>query len=421
MSSIISYIWKNRLLAGNRAKGTKGETIEVMNPGTADEQAPHIFRNAKLCIDGITWSGDVMVGDDMELQIPENLILHILENKQQKSLALPIHDVNTLCIEIPSDLKQEFTCAEKHIRKFPCEEAISELPGIVMRSAMSRLLAERLEEKSRLVERIFRQSEQRWDDTLLKTTIRSFGFGIQSNVFDEWGSILNTQALGKHSDNPIQVEAIFFGQAGLLEDESIPYYYREEAKKSKYYNELKSEYRFLQNKFNLKTLDYKEWGNGNTTPHLRIARLATLYCTKRITVSEILSKQTLTDIYGLFNSPLHGYWSNHTCFGGTETAGNGNMKQRQIDVLVINSIIPFLHIYGRHRREAELCERAEDFLYHIECEENSIIKRWRQHGITAECAADSQALLQLTKSYCNTINCTNCPFAYHYIKSKIQG
>jgi hypothetical protein len=285
---------------------------------------------------------------------------------------------------------------------------------------MSRLLAERLEEKSRLMERIFRQSDQRWDDTLLKTTIRSFGFGIQSRVFDEWGCILNTQALGKHSDNPIQVEAIFFGQAGLLEDDSIPYYYREEAKKSKYYNELKSEYRFLQNKFNLKTLDYKEWGNGNTTPHLRIARLATLYYTKRITVSEILSKLTLTDIYSLFNSPLHGYWSNHTCFGGTETTGNGNMKQRQIDVLIINSIIPFLHIYGRHRREAELCERAEDFLYHIECEENSIIKRWRQEGVTAECAADSQALLQLTRSYCNTINCTNCPFAYHYIKSKIQ-
>lgn len=420
MSGIISFIWKNRLLAGNRAKGAKGETIEIINPGTADEQAPHIFRNTKLCIDGITWSGDVMVGDDMELQIPENIILHIVENKQQKSLALPIHDASTLYIDIPHDLEQEFTCAEKHIRKFPCEEAISELPGIVMRSAMSRLLAERLEEKSRLVERIFRQSEQRWDDTLLKTTIRSFGFGIQSNVFDEWGSILNTQALGKHSDNPIQVEAIFFGQAGLLEDDSIPYYYREEAKKSKYYNELKSEYRFLQNKFNLKTLDYKEWGNGNTTPHLRIARLATLYYTKRITVSEILSKQTLTDIYSLFNNPLHGYWSNHTCFGGTETTGNGNMKQRQIDVLIINSIIPFLHIYGRHRREAELCERAEDFLYHIECEENSIIKKWRQEGVTAECAADSQALLQLTRSYCNTINCTNCPFAYHYIKSKIQ-
>ena len=420
MSGIISYIWKNRLLGSNKTKGAKGECIEVQNPGTADELRPHIFRNARLCIDGITWSGDVIIHDGTELQIPENTILHISGRKQEDSLAPLIQGTSVLYIDIPSDLEQEYAYAEKHSNRLPCGKAISQLPSIIMKSTMSRLLAERLEEKTRLIERIFHHCKQRWDDTLLKTTIRSFGFGVQSWVFDEWGGILNTQALGKHSDNQVQVEAIFFGQAGLLEDDSIPYYYKEEAKKSNYYNELKSEYRFLQKKFNLETLDYKKWGNGNTTPHLRIARLATLYYTKRITVSEILSKHTLTDIYNLFNGQPHGYWSNHTCFGGTETIGNGNMKQKQVDVVIINSIIPLLYIYGKHRKEQELCERAEDLLFHIDSEENSIIKRWRQEGITAECAADSQALLQLSRSYCNTVNCIKCPFAYHYIKSRLQ-
>ena len=80
-----------------------------------------------------------------------------------------------------------------------------------------------------------------------------------------------------------------------------------------------------------------------------------------------------------------------------------------------------LYIYGKHRKEEHLCEMAEDLLHQIAPEENSIIKRWREQGVKVDCAADSQALLQLNRSYCRTNNCTNCQFAYHYIKSRIEN
>ena len=325
------------------------------------------------------------------------------------------------CLQsIPEELVREFNAAFKHSVTLPCSEAIAELASIQYHGYLSRLLTERIEEKRRIIERIFTQCDQKWDETLLKVTIRSFGFGIQSAVFDEWASTLNTQALGKHRDNPTQVEAILFGQAGLLNDESIPYYYRENAAKQNYYNELKREYRFLSNKFGLKSIDYKSWGNNNSTPHLRIARIAILYSLGRLTISSITSANTLADIYKLFSHPLNGYWQNHTCFGGTETTGNGSMKQKQVDVIIINSVVPILYIYGKHRKEDKYCEMAEDLLHQIEAEENGIIKKWREQGMKAECAADSQALLQLNRSYCRTKRCIDCPFAYHYIKSKLR-
>ena len=320
---------------------------------------------------------------------------------------------------IPGELIDEFDAALQHREAFPCARAITELADIQYHGYLSRLLTERIEEKGTIIERVFTQCGQRWDDTLLKVAIRSFGFGIQSQIFDEWASILDTQALGKHKDNPLQTEAIFFGQAGLLDDESIPYYYRDNAVKSSYYNELKREYRFLSNKFGLKSMDYRMWNCGNSTPHLRIARIAALYRLDRLTISNITSANTLTDIYRLFSHSLDGYWQNHTCFGGTETCGNGCMRQKQVDIIIINSIVPMLYVYGKHRRDEELCEKAIELLRQIDCEENSIIKRLKEQGAQPKCAADSQALLQLHRSYCRRNNCMNCRFALHYIKSKL--
>ena len=87
------------------------------------------------------------------------------------------------------------------------------------------------------------------------------------------------------------------------------------------------------------------------------------------------------------------------------------MKQRQVDVIIINSVVPLLHIYGKHRKEERYCEMSKELLYRIDPEENSIIKKWREQGVKARNAADTQALLQLTRSYCRTKNCVACPFA----------
>ena len=422
MSGILNYLWRNGLLQNMELKTIDGEPLQIVDPGNNAERE-HLFKEAKVKIGDKVWCGDVVLHIEESRTQGEDTpstILHVTLNKSVSTIQ-PGSRAGLLEIVCPQELIDEFSAAEQHSTTFPCAEAISKLPSIQYHNYLSRLLTERIEEKQKIVERIYLQCDKKWDDTLFKVAIRSFGFGIQSSVFDEWAAILNTQALGKHHDNLTQIEAILLGQAGLLDEESIPYYYRENAIKSSYYNELKREYQFLSNKFGLKSIDHKMWGNSNSTPHLRIARLASLYHLDRLTISGISAAHTLTDIYKLFSHPLNGYWQNHTCFGGTETSGNGCMRQKQVDVIIINSVVPMLYIYGKHRKEEKLCEMAEDLLHQIDPEENSIIKKWREQGVKAECAADTQALLQLSRSYCRINNCTNCPFAYHYIKNRISN
>lgn len=429
MNKSIHYLWKNDLLRFQKLSTTAGEEITIIDRGT-EEIDKNIFSGAKIKIGDKIWAGDIVLhkkSSDWESEIQKkrslynNVILHVTMQNDCEALRQHGEAVEQIEINCPPSLEKEMHEAfEEHSNRLPCREAISSLEDIKLHSIFSRLLIERIEEKVANIERVLKSCEERWEETLFKTIIRSFGFGIQSITFEEFASIIDFQALGKHRDNIIQIEAIFFGQAGLLEEEAIPYYYREEAKNNAYYNELIREYKFLSNKFKLQSMDYRSWGGSSATPHVRIARLASLYYSKNVSISNISACNTLTDLSKIIDTPLHGYWYNHTCFGGTETCGNGRIKQKQSDVIIINAIVPILYVYGKHRSNQQLCEKAEDYLHELKREENSIIKRWEESGITVNCAADSQALLQLNKRYCATNNCINCKFAYHYIKTRLK-
>ena len=419
MKGILNYIWKNRLLPRNGLHTVDGTSIEVVSYGHEGGD-DYLFRDTMIRIDNEVQCGNVVLGRGINAE-DEGIILHITTEECTENSRSSTHtSVPYLCIELPHGLESEYSKAEQQQQCLQCENIIGSISKIEMNSFLSRLAVERIEEKANGIMHTFSLCNNLWDDTLFKTIARSFGFGIQSNVFEKWARNLDMNALGKHRDNLLQIDAIMFGQAGLLCEESIPHYYLKEAQGSTYYKEISREYRFLKNKFGLQEIDHKEWNCGNASPHVRIARLAALYSTRRIGISAIMACDTASEYCNIIDTTPTGYWHNHTCLGGTETTGNGGMKQRQLDVIIINAVVPTLYIYGKHRNNSAICSKAEDLLYHIKAEENSIVKKWKEKGVTVECAADSQAIIQLEKMYCRTCNCTKCRIAYHYIKDCLR-
>ena len=429
MERLIYYIWKNRLFPFSGLHTTDGEKIRVIDNGRNNGNG-NVFSDARIRIGDKTWVGNVVLhskSSDWEEEIStnrnciDNVILHVTMENDCAILRKHGEEVQQLCLEYPEQLKSEISrTVEKRGCNLPCAHAVSEVEEVKLHCILSRLLVERIEEKARAIQAIHEKCDKKWDATLFMTLIRSFGFGIQSELFEELANTIDFNALAKHRDNAMQTEAIFFGQAGLLDEASIPYYYRQFAIEENYYNELKREYSFLENKFGLRRMDYRKWESCHSLPHLRIARLATIYHSRRFCLSAISICSTIEELHEIIGIPLHGYWYNHTCFGGTETCGNGSMKQKQMDVVIINAIAPALYVYGKHRKEYSLCGKAEELLHSLKSEENSIVRRWREQGVTAACAGDSQALLHLNKSYCSNNKCLECQFAYIYIKSLLK-
>ena len=426
MNGIIFYIWHKRLLNNRELFTTDGKEVEIIDYGTL-ENGSNTVNNAKVRIGEQLYNGNIILHDrenglekncSTSKDLYSKAILHVITSNS-RTATREKSATHWLQVKCDKNLEDEYEAMVQHGRKLPCTDAVSGLDNVVLHSLLSRLLVERIEEKARKIENTLNTSGMIWDDTLFRTIARSFGFGIQGNIFELWANGLDMQALGKHRDNIMQIEAIMFGQAGLLNPESIPHYYREAALRSSYFNGLLNEYRFLSRKFRLEPMNFKSWGTSNATPHLRIARLAAIYHNQKVSMSNISSCDTTMELRKLLETSLNGYWQNHTCFGGTETCGNPPMKERHCDIVIINAIVPTLFIYGKRHSDTSLCNKAEDFLYLMKSEENSIIKRWREQGISVKCAADSQALLQLSKKYCSTCNCKNCHFAYHYIKRRL--
>ena len=76
--------------------------------------------------------------------------------------------------------------------------------------------------------------------------------------------------------------------------------------------------------------------------------------------------------------------------------------------ILINTVIPFLFIYGTMKGKDEIKNRALEFLDTIPSEKNHILREWKRVGIESNSAFYSQALIQLKNSYCNNKKCLDC-------------
>ena len=133
------------------------------------------------------------------------------------------------------------------------------------------------------------------------TLSRNFGFGINGDAFEVWAQHIPLQAVAHHRDNLFQIEAIFMGQAGLLDFETIPKKYRDEAIDDDYYPRLKREYDYLAHKFALTPMDAAAWKflrlRPQNFPHVRIAQLTQLYYNQTAGFSRLLEARTLEELH----------------------------------------------------------------------------------------------------------------------------
>ena len=218
-------------------------------------------------------------------------------------------------------------------------------------------------------------------------------------------------AVGKHRDSLFQIEAIFFGQAGLLENDHEDNYYRQ----------LQKEYRYLRQKFTLTPIDPKVWKflrlRPQNFPYIRIAQLAMLYYEQRLNLSRLLNTQNLDEVSALLLTHVSDYWRTHYTFDAQPTKPvEKTLSPSSIQLIVINSVAPILFAYGKYKSDHSLCDRAFSLWEQLKPENNTIIRDWVSAGISCENAADSQALIQLHRNYCQRRDCLRCKFGYEYLR-----
>lgn len=151
-------------------------------------------------------------------------------------------------------------------------------------------------------------------------------------------------------------------------------------------------------------------------PHIRIAQLACLYHRAYGLLSRIMETETLQGVRDILKGGTSEYWLTHYTFGGSSPSRPKTLSNTSLDLLIINTVVTFLYAYGLHKGNRVLCARAGSFLEELKAENNYITRMWKQCGMKASNAADSQALIQLKKEYCDKKKCLYCRIGYEYLK-----
>lgn len=416
---LLHYVWKYRLFNQTGLQTTDGRKIEIIDPGIHNTDAGADFFNAKVKIDDKVWAGNVEIhqsSDDWSKhghhtdKNYNSVILHVVETvkndvKNQKGLQVP-----QMKLTVPDNVRKSAEYLLNSVSNIPCH---NQLPGVekkIISSWLSVLGIERLERKTNDIFAHLERFNNSWDQSFYVLLARNYGFGLNSDEFERLALSLPFNYIQRHSNSLFQVEALLFGQAGMLQDESIL---------DDYYLQLKKEYEFLRRKYQLKPIDgflFKKLRvRPNAFPQVRIAQLAALLQQSGRLFSSVLEKEDYKKLRLYFQAKTSDYWKTHYSFGKISKESDKYLGDSSLNIILINTVAPILFAYGRKTDQEKFCDRALHILESIKPERNAIVNEFRSAGITPSNAFDTQALIQLRKEYCDKRKCLYCKIGYQIL------
>ncbi len=429
MEQLLHYVWRHKMFPLQEMHTTDGKLVEVIDPGLHNRNAGPDFFNAKVKIDGTLWVGNVEIhdrshdwyvhGHDHDSAY-NNVVLHVAGVVDDNVITSDGKFLPQLQLDVPKEINDHYKELLETDQYPPCYKIIPDLTKLTIHSWMSALQTERLEQKTEAIKARVDRNNGSWENGYFTTLARNYGFGINGDAFEMWANTLPLKAVDHHRDDVFQIEAIFMGQAGLLELNTIPSQYQRDALNEGYFAKLRNEYQYLAHKFSMKPMDATMWRflrlRPQNFPHIRISQLANLYYSRRAGLSSLVECTTIEQLKAVLATSVTPYWETHYTFGSTSCRNDKNLSPASLNLLMINTAIPMLFAYGKHKSDEALCDRAFDLLEQLKAENNHITRLWQQCGLIAQNAGDSQALIQLKKEYCDKKDCLRCRIGFEYLK-----
>ncbi len=419
----LQFIWKHDLFVNNKLKTVDGKTIEIIYTGQPNSDSGPDFFNARIKIDETVWAGNIEIHQKSSHWYQHkhdtdpaynNVILHVVE-LHDKQVKVNEHELPTLEISYPVEILENYEQLLMSEKWIACEDKLAEVDPFLLRFWFSSLMIERLESKTNDILKILEQNKNNWNETFYQLLARNFGMKTNAFPFELLAKSLPLNILSKHKYDLFQIEALLFGQAGLLNETLLG---------DDYFLSLRKEYSYLYKKYGLSGIESHLWKfmrlRPINFPTIRIAQLAMLIHHSTALFSRILETEDLDKLNTLFNVSASEYWNNHYRFNKiSEENRQKNLGKIVFNNLLINTIAPLLFVYGDQHLDQGMKDRALFLLEKLEPESNQIIRKWNELGIGSRSAFETQALLQLKNNYCNNKKCLNCQLGTKII-SKIN-
>jgi hypothetical protein len=415
----IHYIWQYGLFDHNDLKSTDGLEIQILKKGFHNTQSGPDFTDVRLRIGEQEWVGHVEIhfrskdwydhGHQHD-QAYNNVILHVVlthdkEVRTQGGGILP-----TL------SLAQRFSI--EHFRRYesfitsknwvPCENEIASLERLKIIDVLDKKVLERLERKSMYLLEDLERQDGHWEQVVFTALAMAMGAKVNAEPFRVLSFVTPLEVIKKHRDNAFLLEALFLGQAGFLAQPQ-----------DEYSKNLAKEYGFITHKFGLNSMTKVSWKlapvRPASAPQVRIVQLSRLFQGTENLFS-LLLEASLEELHEAFDVILDGYWEAHHSLGKPSKPQVKRIGQNLRNSLFINVAAVLRFSYGMSQAKQRFKDSAVSLLESIPPEQNNIVRKWKEIGVKAENALDTQALIQLKREHCDRKNCLACSIGKELLK-----
>lgn len=420
---LLTYLWQNQLFNGPLITDDE-EIVSVQHPGYLNHDSGPDFSNARIRIGSTTWAGNIELHINAsdwyrhkhdKDQAYDNIILHVLMYNDadiyrpngEKIPAITVHGRYNTGIED----RYRYFMENRHW--LACEGQLHFAKPIVIRNWLERMAIERLENRAQRVQNYLLQNQYDWEQTYFQLLCRSFGFKTNAEPFEMLGKQIPLKTIQRNSLSIKHVEAILFGQAGFLEEKIY----------SQYHEKLRIIYQGLKQKYNLQPIPKQSWKfmrlRPSNFPTVRIAQLASLLWRSKHLLSPVLEATDTEVIKEYYNVTASDYWITHYHFDKAQESSVApkRLGELAINLILINTVIPFLFVYGKFHNKPVYQDRALDWLMQLPQEKNNITKNYMERDFPCEHAMHSQALIQMRESYCKKKKCLQCHIGHHLLSN----
>lgn len=292
----------------------------------------------------------------------------------------------------------------KAISQRKCAKEMLALDSSHRREVMSQLCFDRIAQKQEFLTDKYHDTDD-WNETAYFMLLRSLDIKRNRAVYERLACVLPYRYLCKVGFDRDTIEAMLLGCAGLLQRLSKVFY------DSEHVARLCSLFEYNSHKFGLDQMKFEEWQltgvKGDNHPVIKLLQLASVLSQHEYLLNDILACRTKTDVEQLFCNSSIPQWATRLIMDENYCGAFTRTKAR---MLGINVVAQMQILYSEYTMRRDLDSRGVDLLEQLPAESNQFISRWAKLGVKAENALESQALLQLTNSYCGDLKCDKCPF-----------
>ena len=419
--NFLHYLWKYKKFELFHLKTSQQESLTLISVGTHNHNAGPDFLNAKLKIGEQLWAGNVEIHvkssdwfahEHEQDAAYDSVILHVVYEHDTEIFRKNNSTIPTLELKhyIHKEVLQNYQKLFSNKRKWiNCETDFAQTDDFILKHWLEGLYFERLERKSEVIKELLIASKNDWEAVLFAMLAKNFGLKVNGESFFSIAKSVDFSVIRKLKSNLVSLEALFFGQAGLLNENF----------ETSYFQQLKNEYDFLTQKFNLSNtyvlpLQFFRLRPPNF-PTIRLSQLASLYHKQPNLFSRILAHNTLDEIYKLFEVSTSPFWKTHYTFQNNSKSSEKRLTKSFINLLVINTIIPIKFSYAKQKGQV-IDEQIITIITNIASEKNSIIEAYNSLKKVSHTALDSQALIQLKTEYCDKHQCLKCAIGNSILK-----